>query len=77
MKLMRSVLLSGFAATIMIAAPALRLSETTIGPVSIAAGQNGPTRSIEMTNAGDGTLNVSLRSSATWATAFCTEVINA
>lgn len=69
MKLMRSFLLSGLAATVMLAAPALRLSDTTIGPVSIAAGQNGPTRSVEMTNAGDGTLNVTLRSSATWATA--------
>lgn len=48
-------------------APALRLSETTIGPVSIAAGANGPTRSVEFTNAGDGSLNISLRSSATWA----------
>jgi len=50
------------------AAPALRLSETTIGPVAIVAGQNGPTRSVEFTNAGDGTLNVTLRSSAAWAT---------
>ena len=49
------------------ASPALRLSETTIGPVSIMAGQNGPARSVEFTNAGDGTLNVTLRSSETWA----------
>lgn len=69
MKPMRSFLLSGLAAAIAMAAPALRLSDTTIGPVSIATGQNGPTRSVEYTNAGDGTLNVTLRSSAAWAVA--------
>ncbi|MBI2686363.1 MAG: hypothetical protein HYX27_08610 [Acidobacteria bacterium] len=69
MKLIRSFLLSSVAAAVGIAAPALRLSDTTIGPVSIAAGQNGPARSIEMTNAGDGALNVTLQSSASWAAA--------
>ena len=47
-------------------APQLRLSETTVGPVSVAVGANGPTRSIDATNSGDGTLNLSLRSSAPW-----------
>ncbi|MBM3785884.1 MAG: hypothetical protein FJW30_16090 [Acidobacteria bacterium] len=51
------------------AAPLLRLSETAIGPVSVAPGSNGPTRTVEMTNAGDGTLSVTFRSSVPWATA--------
>ncbi len=67
MKMMRSYLLSSLSAMVMLGAPSLRLSDTTIGPVSIVAGQNGPTRSVEFTNAGDGTLNVTLQSSATWA----------
>lgn len=67
MQIMRGMILSGLVAVAAMAAPALRLSETTIGPVSIVAGQNGPTRSVEYTNAGDGTLNVSLRSTQTWA----------
>jgi uncharacterized protein (TIGR03437 family) len=54
---------------VLFAAPQMRLSETAIGPVSIATGQNGPARTVEMTNAGDGSLNVTLRSSATWAAA--------
>jgi len=67
MKLIRNFVMSSLAATLLTAAPALRLSETTIGPVSIPVGSNGPSRSVEFTNAGDGTLNVSIRSSATWA----------
>jgi uncharacterized protein (TIGR03437 family) len=67
MKLIRNLLLSSLGAAMLFAAPVLRLSDTTIGPVSIVAGQNGPTRSVEFNNAGDGTLNVSVRSSATWA----------
>ena len=67
MKLIRTLIVTGLGAGLLIAAPALRLSETTIGPVSIVAGQNGPARSVEFTNAGDGTLNVTLRSSETWA----------
>jgi len=69
MKLLLSLIMSGLGAAMLLGAPALRLSDTTIGPVSIAAGQNGPSRSVELTNAGDGTLNVTLRSSAAWATA--------
>lgn len=67
MKLIHRILFAAVAAAALTAAPTLRLSETTIGPVSIIAGQNGPTRSIDYTNIGDGTLNLSLRSSASWA----------
>lgn len=69
MKLIHSILLSALAATALAAAPTLRLSDTTIGPVSIVTGQNGPTRSIDYTNIGDGSLNITLRSSASWAVA--------
>jgi uncharacterized protein (TIGR03437 family) len=67
MKLMRTLLMTCLATALLSAAPALRLSETTIGPVSIAAGQNGPSRSVEFFNVGDGTLNITLQSSASWA----------
>ena len=58
-----------FAASILTAAPRLRLSSATIGPVDIPAGSNGPTQSIETVNAGDGTLNLQVTSSADWLTA--------
>ena len=45
----------------------LRLVSTTIGPVSIAAGSNGPSRVAEAYNAGDGTLTLAASSSAPWA----------
>lgn len=64
-----SFLLSAIALPLLQAAPQLRLSETAIGPVSIATGQDGPARVVEMTNAGDGSLSITLRSSATWASA--------
>jgi uncharacterized protein (TIGR03437 family) len=49
-----------------LAQPRLRLSETTVGPVSIAVGSNGPTRTIDATNPGSGSLNLTARSSVTW-----------
>ena len=42
MKLIRSPIMSGMGEAMLLAAPALRRSDTTIGPVLIAAGQNGP-----------------------------------
>ncbi|MBK9168707.1 MAG: hypothetical protein IPM24_14730 [Bryobacterales bacterium] len=51
------------------AAPVLRLSSATVGPVSIAAGQNGPQQTLEAFNSGDGALSLTLASSATWAAA--------
>ena len=51
------------------AAPRLRLSTAAVGPVSIAAGQAGITQTVEAWNEGDGSLNLSLRSSAAWAAA--------
>jgi uncharacterized protein (TIGR03437 family) len=51
------------------AAPQLRLSATTLGPISIAQGANGPATSIEAANIGDGQLALSASSSASWLAA--------
>lgn len=51
------------------AAPKLRLSTAALGPFSIASGQNGPAQTVEAYNAGDGSLSLSVASSATWAVA--------
>jgi uncharacterized protein (TIGR03437 family) len=46
----------------------LRLASATIGPVSIAAGANGPAQVVEAYNAGDGALNLAVQSSQpSWA----------
>ncbi len=47
----------------------LRLTDTTLGPISIAAGSNGTTQTIEAFNAGSGSLALSFASNATWLTA--------
>jgi uncharacterized protein (TIGR03437 family) len=60
------------------ASPMLRLVSATVGPVSIAPGGNGVNQTVEAYNAGDGTLSLTLSSSATWivptvgAAAACT-----
>ena len=51
------------------AAPRLRLVSSTVGPVSIAQGASGgalQTQTVEAYNAADGSLNLSLASSASW-----------
>ena len=48
------------------AAPKLRLVASTVGPVSIASGQNGNTQTVEAYNGGDGSLNLMLSTSANW-----------
>jgi len=50
-----------------LAAAALRLSNTVIGPVSIAQGAAGPAQDLEAFNAGDGQLSLTFASSAPWA----------
>ncbi len=60
-----TLLATGLAA-VAAAAPKLRLTETTVGPVSIAAGQNGAARTVEAYNAGDGALALSVSSSVAW-----------
>jgi len=48
------------------AAPRLRLVSSTVGPVSIPQGSNGSAQTVEAYNAADGSLNLSLTSSAAW-----------
>jgi len=45
----------------------LRLANTVIGPVWVSPGSNGATQTAEAYNAGDGSLNLSVSSTATWA----------
>ncbi len=51
------------------AAPKLRLETATVGPISIAVGQNGPRQTVEARNAGDGALALTLEASADWLAA--------
>lgn len=44
----------------------LRLVSSTVGPVSVTAGANGATQTIEAYNAGTGSLNLSMTSSVSW-----------
>lgn len=63
----RAALLAGAMAGVLSAAPQLRLVTTTVGPVSVAQGANGPAQVVEAYNNGDGTLNLSAVSSSAWA----------
>src|SRR5689334_200259 len=51
------------------AAPKLRLSASTIGPLVIAPGQNGTTQTIDAGNFGDGALVLTASSNVPWITA--------
>ncbi|MCS7024649.1 MAG: hypothetical protein NZV14_07590 [Bryobacteraceae bacterium] len=50
----------------LLGAPKLRLQSTTVGPISISQGSNGPVQTVEAFNAGDGSLNLQLTGSASW-----------
>lgn len=47
----------------------LRLTDTTVGPISIATGASSQTQTIEAFNIGTGTLSLTFASNATWLTA--------
>jgi uncharacterized protein (TIGR03437 family) len=57
--------------TVVHAAPMLRLVNSTVGPIPVASGTNGPAQTVEAYNAGDGSLSlsVSVPSSVNWLTA--------
>ena len=57
-----------FASTLA-AAPVLRLSSTTVGPISVAQGAAGPAQEVEIYNEGDGALNLAVSSAAPWLSA--------
>ncbi|MEP6537467.1 MAG: hypothetical protein ABJF23_19180 [Bryobacteraceae bacterium] len=60
-----SVFLLMFAASAF-AAPKLRLSTTAVGPVVVAPGGSTSAAAVDYTNAGDGSLNLTAKSSVTW-----------
>jgi uncharacterized protein (TIGR03437 family) len=60
--------MAGLTAATASAAPKLRLTATTVGPVSIVTGQKGPAQSVDAANVGDGTLSLSVASNVTWIT---------
>ncbi|MEO7599744.1 MAG: hypothetical protein ABIV50_12475, partial [Opitutus sp.] len=47
----------------------LRLTDSTVGPVSIATGANGATQTVEAYNLGTGSLALTFSSNATWLSA--------
>ena len=51
------------------AAPRLVLSATTLTPAPIRPGSNGPAQSVEVHNSGDGALNLTVSSTASWLSA--------
>ena len=51
------------------AAPTLRLTNSAVGPISIAAGGSAAGPLVEAYNAGDGSLSLSAQSSASWLSA--------
>jgi uncharacterized protein (TIGR03437 family) len=68
-RLCRNVVFLLAAASFAAAAPKLRLSATTVGPLTIPVGQNGAAQIIEAGNFGDGTFALTATSSASFATA--------
>ncbi len=47
----------------------LRLTDTTLGPISVTTGANGANQTIEAYNAGNGALSLSFASNSAWLTA--------
>lgn len=60
MGLRRALIFFSLAASLL-AAPKLRLMNTTVGPISIAAGASGPTQTVEAFNAGDIPIQIALQ----------------
>src|SRR5947209_8623825 len=55
--------------SVLSAAPRLGLSTTTVGPVNTTVGVNGPAQTVSALNLGDGALNLTAASSASWLSA--------
>src|SRR5690348_2918236 len=69
-RLLRSAFVICVTSLTLNAAPQLRLSTQTVGPVYVEAGSNAPSQPVNAFNLGDGSLNLSVAySSATWVTA--------
>ncbi|MFN9296250.1 MAG: hypothetical protein ACK6DZ_00885 [Acidobacteriota bacterium] len=52
-----------------LAQPRLRLTETALGPISVAVGANGAAQTVEASNIGSGSLALSFSSNTTWRAA--------
>ena len=61
-----SILLAVLSAATLSAAPQLRLSTTAIGLIYVESGSNAPAQTVNAFNIGDGSLNLSVTSSAPW-----------
>ncbi len=68
----RSFLLITFTASALMATPQLQLSTGALGIINIASGSNGPTQNVSATNTGDGSLSLSVSSTASWLAASAT-----
>ncbi|MES1257066.1 MAG: hypothetical protein ABUS51_01500, partial [Acidobacteriota bacterium] len=55
--------------SVLSAAPRLGLSANTVGPVNTVTAANGPTQTVQAFNLGDGSLNLTATSSASWLAA--------
>jgi uncharacterized protein (TIGR03437 family) len=53
-------------ASLLVAAPKLRLSTAAVGPILIVPGQNGAAQSVDSANVGDGTLNLMATANVPW-----------
>lgn len=62
----RLTLLAAAVSGYVFAMPTLRLTDSTVGPVSIAVGANGPQQKVEAFNAGDGQLSLTVSTSEDW-----------
>jgi len=71
-----SIPLVCFSAATLAAAPQLRLSTTTVGPIYVENGANAPAQTINAFNIGTGSLNLSVSSSAAWLSGSVGSLIN-
>lgn len=71
-----SILFLTLSSTFAEAAPILRLSSSTIGPLAVATAGTTNTQTVEVFNAGDGTLNPTATSSVPWITTRTGETRN-
>jgi uncharacterized protein (TIGR03437 family) len=56
-------------ASVLSAAPTLRLTSAALGPITVAVGSNGAAQTVEAYNAGDGSLALTTASTASWVSA--------
>jgi uncharacterized protein (TIGR03437 family) len=64
-----SLILVCFGAATLTAAPQLRLSTTAVGPIYVESGASAAAQTVNAFNIGDGSLNLSVTSSASWLSA--------